>query len=259
MIAMLVFLLLQPMVVDLPAESGEDVDPWVRVSMEYLQLLKKEKDISGVIRKLKKVDMGELVESLDTKEEKLAFWINIYNAHVITLLREDPAYLDNRDVFFKERDIMIAGINMSLDEIEHGILRNSRIKWALGYLEKWFELDWIRLLRTDDVDPRIHFALNCGARDCPPVIIYNDLDVDWQLDRMTRNYLGKKTTIKGDEVITTPLFSWFRGDFGGKGGIRDFLVRYDVIEDIDVSLDFSDYDWTMQIGEIRQLSKKPVK
>ncbi|MDX1686023.1 MAG: DUF547 domain-containing protein [Saprospiraceae bacterium] len=231
----------------------EEVNPWVRCSMDYLELLKDRNDVSDVLNTLKEAEMRDLAESLETKEEKLAFWINIYNAHVITLLLEDPTYFEDKDVFFKERDINIAGINMSLDEIEHGILRDSRIKWSLGYLQKWFEPDWIRILRNEEVDARIHFALNCGAVDCPPVGIYNDLEVNSQLDKMTTRYLNKKTTVEGDKVTTTPLFSWFRADFGGKNGIKEFLVRFDIIEDSDVDLSFSDYDWTMQIGEIRAI------
>lgn len=234
--------------------NSQNVDPFVALSMEYLENLQDNSSTTQVLQELQNVSIDELQENLSSKAEKLAFWINIYNAHVISLLREDASYFDDKDQFYKERDICIAGLNMSLDEIEHGILRDSRVKWSLGYLQKWFVPSWIKKLRNKNIDGRVHFALNCGAQDCPPVGIYNDVDIYDQLDYMTNKYLTSKTIIEGNEVKTSPLFSWFRGDFGGKKGIKKFLVKHNILEDCkNVNLSFANYDWTMKIGEIKDI------
>lgn len=238
----------------MPSLKGKDINPFVQISIDYLEVLRDQGDVSDVLISLERIPMSEFINSVDTKEEKLAFWINIYNAHVISLLREDGQYFENKDSFYKERDICIAGIQMSLDEIEHGILRDSRIKWSLGYLQKWFVPGWIKDLRNNEIDGRVHFALNCGAKDCPPVGIYNDMEINRQLNQMTGDYLMQKTVVEGDNVTTSALFSWFRGDFGGKKGIKKFLLCYEVIDDTDVNLSFANYDWTMEIGEIKDIT-----
>ncbi|MFZ8458418.1 DUF547 domain-containing protein, partial [Staphylococcus aureus] len=77
----------------------------------------------------------------------------------------------------------------SYDDIEHGILRKSSIKWSLGYAKKWFPSTKEKLLRVNKVDYRIHFALNCGAKSCPPIAFYDDAKLDAQLDIATKAYL----------------------------------------------------------------------
>ena len=63
-------------------------------------------------------------------------------------------------------------MRFSFDNIEHDIIRGSRIKWSLGYLKKWFVSKEIKALQLDKREARIHFTLNCGAKSCPPVDIY---------------------------------------------------------------------------------------
>jgi len=84
---------------------------------------------------------------------------------------------------------------MSLDEIEHGVLRKYRIKKSLGYLPNWFAPAWIKKWAVDQLDYRIHFALNCGAASCPPIAFYNDIRIDSQLEMATLSFLESETKI----------------------------------------------------------------
>src|SRR5690606_5957308 len=131
----------------------------------------------------------------------------------------------------------------------HGLLRRSRNKLSLGYLPKLFVSKFERKNRVDNIDPRIHFALNCGAKSCPPIVIYDESTINEQLDESTKNYLKSEVKVEGDVVYTSSLMSWFRADFGGKKGIRKFLANYDIIEKgAKPTLKFQDYDWTLDKG-----------
>ena len=96
----------------------------------------------------------------------------------------------------------------------------------------------------------MHFALNCGALSCPPVLPLRTETLEQQLDELTSSYLPKFSTYNKSEntVNTTPLFSWFRGDFGGEKGIKNMLRKYNIIPSTDVKLKFDSYDWTLDLG-----------
>lgn len=119
-----------------------------------------------------------LQNALKTDNQKLAFWINIYNAYIQIILSEHPELYQDRDTFFKNDQIPIAGRLISFDKIEHGIIRKSQWKLGLGLVGKWFPDKFERELRVDETDYRIHFSLNCGAKDCPPVGIYEPERLD---------------------------------------------------------------------------------
>jgi len=138
----------------------------------------------------------------------------------------------------------------SFDLIEHGIIRNSRVKLGLGYLKKWFVGDLEKKFRLRGGDGRVHFALNCGAISCPPVAVYNEVDFDKQVEEVIKFYLPKVTSHDANKVVTTPLFSWFRGDFSGTSGVKKFLKQYNIIDVGDMSLEYGDYDWTLDLENI---------
>lgn len=223
---------------------------YVKKSKELLTAVKKGKSTDKMVKEFENISLDSLVDGLNSQNEKLAFWINTYNAFIQIILSEKPELYEDRGEFFGNKLMTIAGIEMSFDDIEHSIMRNSRNKLSGGYLKKWCEPKWIKRLRNEDIDGRIHFAINCGAKSCPPVAIYDDTTLDRELNRISKAYLKDKTTIDGETVTTTPLFSWFRADFGGKRGIKKFLKNKGIVnEGLDIDLEFGNYDWTLSLGD----------
>lgn len=164
----------------------------------------------------------------------LAFWLNCYNAGTQLLLDNRPELYESplRFVrFFHAPAITVAGTALGLDRIENGLLRGGRSKYGLGYLPKFLATSFERRYRLPGCDPRIHFALNCGAVSCPAVRAYEPERVDDQLQRATRSYLDSTVDYDPEAgVVRVPrVFLWFRGDFGGGAGIHSFLREYDAI------------------------------
>lgn len=193
---------------------------------------------------------ADLRASLPTDREKLAFWINVYNAGIQRELRRDPGLYRRRFWFFSHRGVTVAGRFLSFNAIEHGLLRRSMLGYSLGYLSNPFPGRFERRFRVAARDPRVHFALNCGARSCPPVAAYRPEMVDAQLDLAARSYLEQETTYDQEAgVVTVPrLFLWFRGDFGGPGGMRDLLRRYGIIPPgANPRPRYGNYDWTLTL------------
>ena len=125
------------------------------------------------------------------------------------------------------------------------------MKYAMGYLSKWFPSQFEKMFVVGHADPRIHFALNCGATSCPPIAFYKSEHIDQQLDLATSGYLQAEASYNREknEVIVPAIMSWFRGDFGGKSGIIDFLKRYEIIlPDSHPTVKFSDFNWTLKLN-----------
>ena len=108
------------------------------------------------------------------------------------LLKGNPDLYEDRSAFFKDNHFVIVGEETSLDVLEHGLLRNSRIKVSLGYAKDPFASGFEKDFRVDEIDWRIHFALNCGAKSCPPVSYYTVEDLDKQLEASAKKYLKKE-------------------------------------------------------------------
>ena len=172
------------------------------------------------------------------------------------ILSENPELYKDRGEFFKKDQIPIAGKLVSFAKIEHGIIRKSQWELGLGMIRTWFPDEFERKLRVDKPDYHIHFALNCGAKDCPPVAIYTADRLDEQFDKGTAAYLQRTSTYDPDtnEVAVTSLFTWFRGDFGCKSGIKDILEEYDIIpETKGVDISYKKYNWTLDLDNFTDL------
>jgi hypothetical protein len=207
-------------------------------------------DVPYLKTTLAKADENQLAAQLGTDAQKNAFWVNIYNAYILDILTENPEKYNNRRQFFNEKQVLIAQKNLSFSDIEHGILRRSKNQYSLGYLRKWFVNSFEKKMRVDKVDYRIHFALNCGAKSCPPVNIYSWTTIDEQFAASTINYLRKSSTYSAEKrtAYVTSLFNGFRKDFGGLKGIKNILKKHHIIPDTDVKIVHSEYDWTLDLN-----------
>jgi len=226
------------------------------LSEQFLKNIINEGDTNEIRAQLYSTTLEELENGLKTDNEKLAFWTNIYNAYIQVILSENPDIYKDRQAFFKKEQIPIAGRLISFAQIEHGIIRKSQWELGGGLIRKWFPNKFERKLRVDHRNYHIHFALNCGAKDCPPVAIYEADRLDEQFDKGTKAYLKRVSEYDSDtkEVKTTPLFSWFRGDFGCKSGVKDILKEYGVIPTTKkIDLTYKNYDWTLDLDNFTEL------
>ncbi|SIS13800.1 DUF547 domain-containing protein [Natronorubrum thiooxidans] len=180
------------------------------------------------------------------RQAGLAFWLNVYNAATQLLLERRPERFESRLRFFRAHAVTVGGTHLSLDDIEHGVLRGGKSKYGLGYLPRLESTGLGRSYRLE-VDPRIHFALNCGAASCPAILTYDPDTIDETLDYATQSYLDETVTYDADRnrVRVPRLCLWFISDFGGRSGVRQLLREFEQIPpESSPSLRFHGYDWT---------------
>ena len=223
----------------------------VELSQYLLAAQKRDRGVAAAVARYENLDPQSLADALPTDAARKAFWINTYNGFIQYVLQRQPELYEDRGAFFKAEQLAIAGQSLSFDDIEHGIIRHGRAKLSAGYLPDLLDSDFEEKMATSEVDPRIHFAVNCGAIDCPPVHVFDEASIDQQLDALTKRYLEKTTSYDAaaGTVRISPLMNWFRGDFGGKNSTAQFLKAYEVIpQDADPKISYGDYDWTLALG-----------
>lgn len=198
-------------------------------------------------QQLRATSLEKLQHELKSDDAKKAFWINIYNAYFQLASNFEQAKMGT---IFSDKLIQIAQHNFSLDEIEHGILRKYRWKWSFGYLRDPFVSPLIKNLAVETLDYRIHFALNCGAKSCPPIAFYSLENIDEQLDRATESFLISETIINKSKkaVSTSKLLYWYRGDFGGYFKIKNVLKNVLNQDFTGYKLSFNPYSWETQLN-----------
>ncbi|MBK9335396.1 MAG: DUF547 domain-containing protein [Lewinellaceae bacterium] len=220
----------------------------VKFSEQLLHQVRSQKPVAALVEQLASIRLETIRLALDTDDRKKAFWINLYNAF-FQLLRSEKQVA--KPAIFRQKLVVVAGNALSLDDIEHGILRRNRIKWALGYLADPFAPVLLKQLAVSSMDYRIHFSLHCGARSCPPIAFYTAGKIDQQLESATLSFLQSDTEVveREKEVHVTALFRWYLGDFGGARGVRRLLKENLGLETSGMRLVIKDYDWTEQFDD----------
>ena len=182
--------------------------------------------------------MGGVDPKALPRNEQFAFYINAYNAWTIKLILTGyPGVKSIKDLGslfrspWKKKICRIDGEVISLDRIEHGILR-PRFK-----------------------DSRVHFAINCAAESCPPLRSdpYEGAILDRQLDEMASAFLNNpsRNRLEGNTFYASRIFDWFEEDFHGdilgfflkyaKGNLKKNLGR----QREDIKIKFLDYNWSL--------------
>mmetsp|Transcript_38640 Transcript_38640/g.98025 ORF Transcript_38640/g.98025 Transcript_38640/m.98025 type:complete len:322 (-) Transcript_38640:132-1097(-) len=183
--------------------------------------------------------MSSLDASAPTDERK-AFWINLYNCLVMhgTTVAGAPKDAPARKAFFSGASgvaYRVAGCRLTLDDIEHGILRcNTPPPGAEA--PPFGEGDArLALCLPPPTDPRVHFALNCGARSCPPIKLYDASRLEQGLDLATRAFVESDLRVERDagstgaaRVTLSKILDWYGSDFGADeaavlGRLQGFL------------------------------------
>ncbi len=130
------------------------------------------------------------------RDEQLAFWINAYNALTVDLVAENIGGIESiRDLDggdpWGERSFTVAGQSVTLNDIEHKILR------PMG-------------------DPRVHAAVNCASVGCPPLRAraYSAAGIDAQLDEACRTWVSQNAFVRSGEALQlSKIFEWYGEDF----------------------------------------------
>lgn len=171
---------------------------------------------------------GDERHARGSRAERLAFWINAYN-HVVA---EGIARLCPRDTVWDVPDLFdrigceVEGRFVSASAIEHGVLRDNR-PHPLASAPPFDAQDPRHAWVIRPLDPRIHCAISCGARSCPPVRSYAADRVDGQLDAAARAFVVREVALDGPDLVVSELFRWFAGDFTeAPGGLAGFLRHH---------------------------------
>lgn len=219
----------------------------LRESEDYLQY-----------RKLAARLRGYNPELLERREEKLAFWINLYNTMVVEGIIRLGINTSVKEVvgFFFRIKYDIGGLTFSLNDIEHGILRaNSRD--PLLPFKQFCPLNQRRRFSITSLDPRIHFALVCGSRSCAPIKFYTPEHIEKELELAALNFINSSEVVVVPEegrIFLSEIFKWYEKDFGGRKGVLQFIERYTVDDDKkgfirgeadSARIEYLFYDWNL--------------
>ena len=209
---------------------------------DLLLKVKMKEDNSSLVSDLASTSKKALKEALNTDDKKKAFWINIYNAYYQILRMEKK--MSKPDIY-KKKSFQIASTLLSLDNVEHGILRKNKYKYSLGFFNSLFPDKFTKENQVEHLDYRIHFALNCGAKSCPPIAFYNFEKIDQQLDWATQSFLEQESQIDAANktITTTTLFKWFYADFGGRKGIDQIFKEQLDVDISNYKINYSTYSW----------------
>lgn len=195
--------------------------------------IKDSKELTNLISAVETIQF----QSLEGDKQK-AFLINAYNLLVINKLTENWPVTSPMDItgFF--------------DGVKHNIGGN---KWTLNHLENEF-------MRPTYKDPRLHFVLVCGAKDCPPIIneAYYPATLELQLEEQTKAALNNPNFIKidGENVQISEIFKWYTADFKLKSkNVLDYINSYRTTKiDSKTKYGYYNYDWSVNA----QSNAKPI-
>jgi hypothetical protein len=196
--------------------------------------------------------------TLASDEEKLSFWINLYNTIVVDGIVTMGLKRSVREMpgFFRRIRYDIGGLPFSPDAMEHGIMRCNARPWRHP-MPPFMPWDPRRRWTVDRVDPRIHFALVCGSRSCAPIDYYEPARLDNQLDEAARGFVNSSEVMvfpEENRILLSEIFKWYEGDFGGRLGILQFICDHLVDEDLanllsekgdDMVFEHLFYDWNL--------------
>lgn len=186
-------------------------------------------DFRQCTRQLQVFDPGVL----SSRPEQLAFWINLYNALIIDAVIQFGVKQSVHDVrgFFWRAAYSIGGLRFSANDIEFGILRGNASHPAIPGAHFASNDPRLRFSLVQR-DARIHFALNCASKSCPPIDVYDAEKIDQQLETAARAFInGGSAEIDRahGEVRLSKIFQWYAPDFGAAWlaiGNRTPLLRF---------------------------------
>jgi hypothetical protein len=158
--------------------------------------------------------------------------------------------------FFRKAAYNVGGMRFSLEDIEHGILRANRGLMFIPGMH-FGRKDARSAYCMEAFDARIHFALNCASRSCPPIAFYSPEKLNAQLDLSAASFIESESEMdkSGVALQISRIFKWYRKDFGGKLGVLEWIHRYLPEKDMrrllidhfdyQTMIIFKKYDWRL--------------
>jgi len=191
--------------------------------LDYKSIKANKKELEAITKTFSETS----VSTSWSKNDQLAFWINAYNVFTIDLVVnhypiKSIQNLDGGKTWDVKR-IEIGGKKYSLNNIENEIIRP--------------------LFK----DARIHFAVNCAAKSCPPILngAFFGKSLDEQLDAVTKKFISntKYQNITSGKMTLSKIFDWYKVDFGD---IFTFINKYSTIKvNKNTAIVYKEYDWSL--------------
>ncbi|MEM6690481.1 MAG: DUF547 domain-containing protein [Planctomycetota bacterium] len=234
---------------------GSGIKPLSRIQHdEWNGLLDRHVDVNGFVdyrtwhrgedrQKLQNYlkDLSTADLSGSSRQDRLAFWINAYNAITVeAILREYPTdSIRNHTAklfgynLWEDFTLRVDGKQYSLDQIEHQILRKMN-------------------------EPRIHFAIVCASKGCPRLLnaAYEPESIDEQLDANAKHFFAQSQnfSLEGSTVYLSSILDWFGEDFGsGESGVLKRVISEKWVDSATakrlanqrLKVRYRDYDWSL--------------
>lgn len=217
--------------------------------VDYAAVKSNRAPLDSYLRSLAEVSPDSHPDRFASRAEQLAYWLNAYNALVTRGIVDAYPTRSVRQLgpvfgFFRRADHTLGGRRLSLDTVEHQIIRK-RYR-----------------------DPRIHFAIVCASVSCPRLAreAFTGAQLDAQLDRLVRDSLGEARMVTLDVAAKTlrlsSLFKWYAADFGD---VPVFLRRYLSAARVEElgrlgphpRIRYFDYDWSINEPGSRAKAAQP--
>ena len=170
----------------------------------------------------------EGISGLD-KRQQLAFYLNAYNAWILhEALGKYPtkSVKDTFFTFFTSKRIKVAGQETSFNSLEKETIRS---KFS---------------------EPRVHFALNCASRSCPPLNreAFSGPKLDEQFEKLAKGYVNSEKGLKYNAAAKaaelSKIFDWYKDDFKAEGGPLAFINKRRATPiPNDAKISYQEYDW----------------
>lgn len=209
--------------------------------VDYSAVAQREKQLDVYLDALERFGPRTTPEQFPTRESELAYYLNAYNAFMLKRWVDagaasvDPSKDVNR-LWFVTDQWKLDGRSLTMDSLEQ------------------------RVIRPEFEEPRIHFALVCGAQSCPPLMgkPFDADKLDEQLDSLGRTWLGQPDGLRvsdSGQVRMSKIFDWYGKDFEAMGGLAGVIEKYVPSEDPrkrraleaarNGEIKFMDYDWSI--------------
>jgi Protein of unknown function, DUF547 len=188
-------------------------------------------ELKGYLTALQSIKISEY-----PRDEQFAYWVNLYNAATVQVIVDNYPLESIRDIGllgqgpWKDKFLKVEGQMLSLDDVEHGILRSI---WK---------------------DVRIHYAVNCASIGCPNLALkaYRANMLEPMLDDAARAYINhpRGFTKTDGELIASNIFEWYQSDWGTANDVVIHARKYASLETLALlkdanGIDAYDYDWAL--------------